>query len=105
MMGPQPVNPARNPERAAAAAGAAGLEVVDLRQEALRTVFNDVGAVVYFLRKVIWTVPGFTSAGVWRATGSTSPTDPNPGTLRRSRPAILDRSPQAALKYRPTVSR
>lgn len=63
MMGPQPVNPARNPERAAAAAGAAGLEVVDLRQEALRTVFNDVGAVVYFLRKVIWTVPGFTSAG------------------------------------------
>lgn len=62
MMGPQPVNPARNPERAAAAAGAAGLEVVDLRQEALRTVFNDIGAVVYFLRKVIWTVPGFT---VW----------------------------------------
>jgi hypothetical protein len=22
--------------------------------------FNDVGAVVYFLRKVLWTVPGFT---------------------------------------------
>jgi len=35
--------------------------VVDLRQEALRTVFNDVGAVVYFLRKVLWTVPGFTA--------------------------------------------
>jgi SAM-dependent methyltransferase len=63
MMGPQPVNQARNPERAAAAAGAAGLEVVDLRQESLRTVFNDIGAVVYFLRKVIWIVPGFTSAG------------------------------------------
>ena len=26
----------------------------------MRTVFNDVGAVVYFLRKVLWTVPGFT---------------------------------------------
>ena len=23
-------------------------------------MFNDVGAVVYFLRKVLWTVPGFT---------------------------------------------
>ncbi|HWD52019.1 MAG TPA: class I SAM-dependent methyltransferase [Acidimicrobiales bacterium] len=63
MMGPQPVNPARNPERAAAAAAAAGLEVVDLRQEALRTEFNDVGAVVVFLRKVIWIVPGFTVGG------------------------------------------
>ena len=63
MMGPQPVNPARNPDRAAAAARADGLEVVDLRQEALRTVFSDIGAVVYFLRKVIWTVPGFTAAG------------------------------------------
>ena len=26
-------------------------------------VFNDVGAVVYFLRKVLWTVPGFTVEG------------------------------------------
>ncbi|HEV3264977.1 MAG TPA: class I SAM-dependent methyltransferase [Acidimicrobiales bacterium] len=63
MMGPQPVNPARNPDRAAAAAGANGLEVVDLRQQTLRTVFHDIGAVVYFLRKVIWTVPGFTATG------------------------------------------
>lgn len=38
----------------------AGLVVVDLRQEALRTVFYDVAAVVHFLRKVIWIVPGFT---------------------------------------------
>jgi hypothetical protein len=30
-----------------------------LREETLRTVFYDVGAVVYFLRKVPWTVPGF----------------------------------------------
>jgi hypothetical protein len=27
--------------------------------------FSDVGAVVYFLRKVMWTVPGFT-AGAYR---------------------------------------
>ena len=33
--------------------------MVDLRQESLRVVFNDIGAVVYFLRKVLWTVPGF----------------------------------------------
>ena len=60
MMGPQPVSPARDPGRAVAAAEAAGLAVTDLREQALRTVFNDVGAVVYFLRKVLWTVPGFT---------------------------------------------
>jgi SAM-dependent methyltransferase len=63
MMGPQPVNPIRNPEWAAAAAIAAGLEVIDLRQQALPMAFNDVGAVVVFLRKVIWTVPGFTATG------------------------------------------
>ena len=34
--------------------------MVDLRHEAQRTVFNDIGAVVHFLRKVIWIVPGFT---------------------------------------------
>jgi hypothetical protein len=60
MMGPQPVSPSRDPHRAVAAAEAAGLAVTDLREQALRTVFNDVGAVVYFLRKVLWTVPGFT---------------------------------------------
>jgi hypothetical protein len=37
--------------------------VVDLRQEALRIAFNDVAAVIYFLRKVVWTVPGFTVEG------------------------------------------
>jgi SAM-dependent methyltransferase len=63
MMGPQPVNQTRNPELAAAAAVAAGLEVFDLRQQALPMAFNDVGAVVVFLRKVIWTVPGFTATG------------------------------------------
>ncbi|MDF9814979.1 hypothetical protein M2266_004210 [Streptomyces sp. SPB162] len=42
------------------AAEAAGWETRDLRTEKLRTEFHDVGAVVYFLRKVIWMVPGFT---------------------------------------------
>jgi SAM-dependent methyltransferase len=60
MMGPHPVSESRSTQRAVVAAEAAGLVVVDLRHEALRTVFNDIGAVVHFLRKVVWTVPGFT---------------------------------------------
>jgi SAM-dependent methyltransferase len=63
MMGPQPVGQARRAERAVAEAEAAGLQVVDLRQATLQTVFNDIGAVVHFLRKVLWTVPGFTVDG------------------------------------------
>jgi SAM-dependent methyltransferase len=63
IMGPQPVSQERSVQRAIAGAEAAGLVVVDLREQALRTVFNDVGAVVYFLRKVLWTVPGFTVEG------------------------------------------
>jgi len=52
MMGPQPVSEGRSTDRAVNLAVRAGLEVVDLRQETLRTVFYDVGAVVYFLRKI-----------------------------------------------------
>lgn len=61
-LGPQPpeVRGERDPERARADAEAAGLDVVDLRAERLRTEFSDIGAVVYFLRKVVWMVPGFT---------------------------------------------
>ena len=36
--------------------------MIDLRECALRVAFFDVGAVVHFLRKVHWTVPGFTPA-------------------------------------------
>jgi hypothetical protein len=61
MMGPQPVGTDRDPRRAVVDAEAAGLEVVDLRDEALRMEFHDVAAVVHFLRKVIWIVPGFTA--------------------------------------------
>ncbi|RSS58757.1 class I SAM-dependent methyltransferase [Streptomyces sp. WAC01280] len=61
-LGPQPeeVRRKRHPDDARRAAEAAGLDVVDLRAEFLHTEFLDVGAVVYFLRKVIWMVPGFT---------------------------------------------
>ena len=59
-LGPTPVPEHRRPERAAEAAQAAGLDVVRLEPCALRVEFFDVAAVVYFLRKVIWTVPGFT---------------------------------------------
>ncbi|MEO3747672.1 class I SAM-dependent methyltransferase [Plantactinospora sp. B5E13] len=63
LMGPQPVGRARDPERARVAATALGLDVVDLRSEALRMEFFDVAAVIVFLRKVVWTVPGFTVDG------------------------------------------
>ncbi|WP_129842104.1 class I SAM-dependent methyltransferase [Streptomyces sp. RFCAC02] len=62
LMGPQTVSPVRNPLRAVAEAEAAGLTVVDLRQRMLRIEFYDIAAVVHFLRKVVWTVPGFTVA-------------------------------------------
>ncbi|MET7968929.1 class I SAM-dependent methyltransferase [Micromonospora sp. NPDC005305] len=60
LLGPLPPPEHRHPEQAVAAAEAAGLTVVDLRTATLRTVFHDIGAVVWFLRKVVWTVPGFT---------------------------------------------
>ncbi|MEU3644413.1 methyltransferase domain-containing protein [Lentzea sp. NPDC034063] len=63
MMGPQPVSEARGTERARADAEAAGLEVLRLEPVTLRVAFFDVGAVVHFLRKVLWTVPGFTVEG------------------------------------------
>jgi SAM-dependent methyltransferase len=60
MMGPQPVDPGRSPQVAVAEAEQAGLVVTGLREQALWVEFYDIGAVVYFLRKVLWTVPGFT---------------------------------------------
>lgn len=60
-LGPQPeARRRRRPEDERAEAEEAGLEVVDLRSERLRMEFFDIGAVVYFLRKVVWMVPGFT---------------------------------------------
>jgi SAM-dependent methyltransferase len=62
MLGPLPAPDRRHPEQIAAAARDAGLEVLEVRGERLRLEFFDVGAVAYFLRKVVWTVPGFTIA-------------------------------------------
>ncbi|MEY2418121.1 MAG: hypothetical protein QOG90_801 [Actinomycetota bacterium] len=58
-VGPWPPSEARTPERARRLAADAGLDVVDLRYEELPMVFDDVGAVVYFLRLVVWIVPDF----------------------------------------------
>ena len=67
MMGPStPEPPSDGPNRApkwsVLAAEQAGLTVVDLREFRGRMEFNDVAAVVVFLRKVVWIVPGFTVA-------------------------------------------
>lgn len=59
MMGPLP---APEDPRIAQRATAAGLEVVTLEHVALRGEYFDIAAVVHFLRKVLWTVPGFTVA-------------------------------------------
>lgn len=60
-LGPQPeARSKRHPDTESAEASGAGLQVVDVRLERLRMEFLDIGAVVYFLRKVIWIVPGFT---------------------------------------------
>lgn len=60
-IGPQPQKWAElHPDVQRAEAEAAGMQVVDMRMERMRAEFFDVGAVIYFLRKVIWTVPDFT---------------------------------------------
>ena len=65
LMGPQPPDgpSSRSPRQAERDAANAGLAVTDLREEPLLTTFNDIGAVVYFLRKVPWTVPDFSVEG------------------------------------------
>jgi SAM-dependent methyltransferase len=60
-IGPQPGKWAEfHPDAQSAQARSAGLQIIDLRMERLRVEFFDIGAVIYFLRKVIWTVPDFT---------------------------------------------
>ncbi|GAB1811855.1 methyltransferase domain-containing protein [Mycobacterium sp. MUNTM1] len=51
-----------DPETVSGEVAAGGLEVVDLRHEQIRLEFFDVGAVIYFLRKLAWVVPDFTVA-------------------------------------------
>ncbi len=62
-LGARPPGTARDHDVESAQARAAGLEVVQCRNERLRLAFFDVGALVWFLRKVVWAVPGFTVDG------------------------------------------
>jgi SAM-dependent methyltransferase len=59
MIGPYDVS-GRTPEEARAGAESAGLEVVRLTSSSQPMAFDDVAAIVVFLRKVIWIVPDFT---------------------------------------------
>jgi SAM-dependent methyltransferase len=65
MMGPLPEDdgPTRHPRWSVRDAEAAGLDVIEVRNFRGRMEFGDIGAVVHFLRKVIWIVPGFTVDG------------------------------------------
>ncbi|MCV7195490.1 class I SAM-dependent methyltransferase [Mycobacterium angelicum] len=61
VIGPQPQAWSQlEPAAQRAQAHAAGLEIVDMRMERLRAEFFDIGAIIYFLRKLIWTVPDLT---------------------------------------------
>ena len=59
-IGPQPQKWAElHPDTQSSQAKAAGMQVVQIRMEQQRAEFFDIGAVIYFLRKVVWTVPDF----------------------------------------------
>ena len=60
MMGPQWVDPVSAEEHARTGAAAAGLEILDFQQESPPLEFFDLASIIVFLRKVVWTVPGFT---------------------------------------------
>lgn len=61
MMDPQPISERQGLDRAVSLAAGVGLEVTNAQAESLAVEFFDVGAVVYFLRKVVWTVPDFST--------------------------------------------
>jgi SAM-dependent methyltransferase len=58
-LGPLQPGDGRHHETEADQARASGLEIVQCRNERLQLEFFDVGAMVFFLRKVVWTVPDF----------------------------------------------
>lgn len=51
--------PTSTPAATSESLQAAGLEVVDLREETPEHVVRDIGALVYYLKAVSWQVPGF----------------------------------------------
>jgi hypothetical protein len=58
-LGPHDRGDGRRHEVEAGQARASGLEIVQCQNERLQLEFFDVGAMVFFLRKVVWTVPDF----------------------------------------------
>ena len=58
-LGPLDESDSRHQANESSGAREAGLEILQCRNERLKLEFFDVGAVAYFLRKVIWTVPDF----------------------------------------------
>jgi SAM-dependent methyltransferase len=102
-LGPQPDSHSRDPAVEASAAKAAGLDIVDLRTERLRMEFFDVGAIVYFLRLVIWMVPDFTvDAYVNRLRQVHELLDADgPFVAHSTRTLIEARKPAAGLAVRP----
>ena len=61
MLGPYAIGHERASATARSRAEAAGLEVVRLQTASSAMTFADIAAVIVFLRKVIWIVPGFTA--------------------------------------------
>ncbi len=59
-LGPFEPGTRRHHDIEAEQAEAAALEIVQCKNERLQLEFFDVGAMVFFLRKVVWTVPDFT---------------------------------------------
>ncbi|MBK4348583.1 class I SAM-dependent methyltransferase [Lacisediminihabitans changchengi] len=59
-LGPQDHDPEEGLRLIGEGVAAVGLRLDDLRYEETKVEFFDVGALVYFLRKVLWTVPDFT---------------------------------------------
>jgi SAM-dependent methyltransferase len=99
-IGPQPEKWAEfRPDAFRAQVEAAGLQLVDLRAERLRCEFFDVGAVIYFLRKVIWTVPGLHRGALSRAAARTARAHQSRGALRRALDAGPRRRAQTRLTF------
>lgn len=65
-LGPQPkdrqIRGQLNVDTVGEDVAAAGLKLVDLRHEEIKEEFFDIGAIVYFLRKLSWVVPDFSVA-------------------------------------------
>jgi len=55
----KPQWPEATPEKYLPLLKAAGLHIVDVQEWAGKLVFTDVGAIVYYLKAIPWSVPGF----------------------------------------------